>query len=286
MNKNETMKNDRHDCRQALIKKIGIPVEQGEVLAGTIRTAYLAAGEGAPLVFLHGAGAGAVTWYPSISTAAEHFHVIAPDVVGYGESDKPDAAYDRPFFAAWLKQFFLALGIRKAHIVGLSQGGAIALQFALENPDMVEKLVLVNSGALGAKPAFKPLMAMFWMNIFPSPAASRCVSRYLVSAPENADPDVTRYSIEVAQRPGGKNAFRQGRGAAVAPMSEETLGQVQNQTLIIWGEEDRLFSVDCAEVAAGVMPNAQLHRIRNAGHIPSVDQPREFNRVLMEFLRG
>ena len=104
--------------RQALIDKIEVPVEQKEVTAGAVKTAYLSAGAGLPVVCLHGAGAGAVTWYPSIAALAGHFHVIAPDIVDYGESDKPNAAYDRPYFAAWLRDFLSALEISKAHIVG------------------------------------------------------------------------------------------------------------------------------------------------------------------------
>jgi len=91
-------------------------------------------GSGQPVICLHGGGAGAVTWYPSIDPLAKYFHVIAPDIVGFGESDKPDAAYDRPYFVTWLKSFMLELGISKAHIAGLSQGGAIALQFTLDYP--------------------------------------------------------------------------------------------------------------------------------------------------------
>ena len=176
---------DKANYRQALIDKINVPVEQREVTAGFIKTAYLSAGDGLQVVCLHGAGAGAVTWYPSIAALAEHFHVIVPNMVGYGESDKPNAAYDRPYFAVWLRDFLTALGISKAHIVGLSQGGAIALQFALENPEMVERLVLVDSGALGAKPSFCPFFGMFWMNSIPSVTANRFVSRYLLVNPEN-----------------------------------------------------------------------------------------------------
>lgn len=107
--------------RQALIDKIEPPVIQGTVMAGSVKTTYLSSGAGQTLICLHGAGAGAVTWYPSIGVLSKHFHVIAPDIVGYGESDKPDASYDRVYFSKWLKDFLSALGIAKAHVVGLSQ---------------------------------------------------------------------------------------------------------------------------------------------------------------------
>jgi 4,5:9,10-diseco-3-hydroxy-5,9,17-trioxoandrosta-1(10),2-diene-4-oate hydrolase len=270
--------------RQDLIDNIGVPVAQKDVSAGAVKTAYLSAGTGFPVVCLHGAGAGAVTWYPSFAALAGHFHVIAPDIVGYGESDKPNAAYDRPYFAAWLRDFLSALGISKAHIVGLSQGGAIALQFALENPEMVERLVLVDSGALGGKPSFFPFFGMVWMNSIPSGAANRFVSRYLLVDPENRDPNHGHYSVHVLRMPGGRNAFKQGRGAAVSTMPEGELQQIKHRTMIIWGEDDKFFSIAHGEAAVRIMPNAILHRIQNAGHLPLMDQPVIFNKALIQFL--
>jgi 2-hydroxymuconate-semialdehyde hydrolase len=270
---------------QEIINRIEVPVEQREVTAGSVKTAYLSAGSGVPVVCLHGAGAGAVTWYPSISALAEHFHVIAPDIVGYGESDKPKAAYDRPYFASWLRDFFLALEIPKAHVIGLSQGGAISLQFSLENPEMVEKLVLVDSAALPAKAPFGFLFGFFWTYSFPSLAADRYMSRYLVAKPENVDPNFGPYSLQVVKKPGGKRVCWQSKGAAVSAMPEEELRQIQHQTLIIWGEDDNFLSIASGEAAAQIMPNAKLHRIQDAGHIPFMDQPEVFNDVLLQFLR-
>jgi len=270
--------------RQALINKVGLPVAEHVVTSDFARTAYLSAGEGQPVICLHGAGAGAVTWYPSIGAMAKCFHVIAPDIVGYGESEKPDAPYDRPYFAAWLKDFLQSLGTKKAHIVGLSQGGAIALQFALENPQMVEKLVLVDSGALGAQPSFWPMFGMVWMNSFPSAAANRFNSRYLLYNPLSRDTNHGDYSVEVLKKPGGKKAFTQGRGAAVSPMSKDLLASIDTKTLIIWGENDQLFSIEHAETAVQVMQDAKLHRIQNAGHLPLMDQPEIFNRTVIDFL--
>jgi 4,5:9,10-diseco-3-hydroxy-5,9,17-trioxoandrosta-1(10),2-diene-4-oate hydrolase len=276
---------EQPNYRQEIINRIEVPVEQREVTAESVKTAYLSAGSGPPVVCLHGAGAGAVTWYPSISALAEHFHVIAPDIVGYGESDKPNAAYDRPYFASWLRDFFLALEIPKAHVIGLSQGGAISLQFSFENPEMVEKLVLVDSCALGAKTPFGALFGFFWLYTFPSVAANRYMSRYLVAKLENIDPNFGPYSLQVVKKPGGKNVFWQGMGAAVSAMPEEELRQIQHQTLIIWGEDDNFLSIASGEAAAQIMPNAKLHRIQDAGHIPFMDQPEVFNDVVLQFLR-
>lgn len=273
------------DARQALIDLIKVPVAKREISVGSVQTAYLMAGDGPPVICLHGAGAGAVTWYPSIEALSKGFLVIAPDIVGYGESDKPNAAYDRPYFAAWLRDLMAALEIPKAHIVGLSQGGAIALQFALENPAMVDKLVLVDSAALGPQPSFWSFVSMLWMNLMPSNVASRFQSQFLLFDTEKRDPEHRHYSVAVLKMPGGKNAFSQGRGAAVSAMLEEDLRRIALKTLIIWGQNDNFFPVGHGESAAQVMPDASLHRILDAGHLVLMDQPEEFNRTLLEFLR-
>jgi pimeloyl-ACP methyl ester carboxylesterase len=277
---------NKENYRQHLIDKIEGLVEQKEITIGTIKTSYLLCGNGEPVIFLHGAGAGAVTWYPSINSISKNFQVLAPDIVGYGESDKPDAPYNRPYFSKWLKDFLKELKISKAHIVGLSQGGAIALQFAIDNPEMVNKLVLVDSAGLGAKVSFWPLIGTIWMNSFPSSMANRFNSRYILHNPINRDPNHSNYSIAVLKYKGGKNAFKQGRGTAVSKISEELLKQIQNETLIIWGKDDKLFSVKYGETAAKIIPNAKLHLIQDAGHLPLMDQPEIFNKILGDFLKN
>jgi 4,5:9,10-diseco-3-hydroxy-5,9,17-trioxoandrosta-1(10),2-diene-4-oate hydrolase len=274
----------RSEYRQALIDKMDCPVRQDRISAGSINTAYLSAGAGQPVILLHGAGAGAVTWYPSIAAIAKNYYVVAPDIVGYGESDKPDAPYDRAYFSRWLAAFLSALNIWKADVAGLSQGGAIALQFALDNPERIGKLVLVNAGGLGAQVSFASFLGMLWLNTFPSELANRFYSRFILFNPDKRDPNHGHYSVEVIKGQGGKKAFQQGRGAAVSPLSKDQLRQVQKNTLVIWGESDQLFALEHGEAAAKLMANATLCRIPCAGHLALIDQPEVFNTTLLEFL--
>ncbi|TCJ12203.1 alpha/beta hydrolase [Flaviaesturariibacter flavus] len=265
---------------------MGVAVEESEIMVGAVRTAYLSAGTGHPVILLHGAGAGAVTWYPAIAAVAKLFHVLAPDIVGYGESDKPAAPYDRRYFSKWLKDFLVNLNISRAHIVGLSQGGAIALQFAIDNPEMVDKLVLVDSAGLEAKVSFWSLFGMVWLNTFPSMIASRFNAHFILYKPENRDPNHSLYSVAVIKSTGGKNVFRLGRGAAVSKIDDVSLQQIKSKTLIIWGKQDRMFSVEAGERAARIIPHAKIHIIGNAGHLPLIDQTEIFNKHLTDFLNS
>jgi pimeloyl-ACP methyl ester carboxylesterase len=149
---------------------------------------------------------------------------------------------------------------------------------------MVDKLVLVDSAGLGAKVSFWPLVGIVWMNSFPSSMANRFNSPYILHKPENRDPNHSLYSVAVIKSTGGKNAFKQGRGSAVSKIPEELLQQIKNETLIIWGKDDRLFPVEYGERAAKIIPNAKFHLIKDAGHLPLMDQPEIFNKILVDFL--
>ncbi len=275
---------NKQNHRQALINKMEGIIEQKEITCHEVNTSYLTSGSGPPVLLLHGAGAGSVTWYPSLGTIAKNFTVFAPDIVGYGESDKPDAPYDKHYFSEWLKSFLSVLALPKVSIVGLSQGGAIALQFVIDYPDLVEKLVLVNSGGLGAKPSLGAMAGMLWMNCLPSQCASDFNEKYLLYNKNNRDPNHRDYSIEVLKSPSGKKAFTRGKGTAVSAIPQALLCRIKKPTLILWGEEDKLFLVKHGEAAAELIPNAKLVRLPQAGHLCLMDQPKVFNTILCDYL--
>ena len=273
--------------RKKLITSGGFTVEQKTVLAGNIKTFYLSAGTGEPLVLLHGAGGGAVLWGPIIDLLSKHFHVIAPDVVGYGESDKPDAAYNKKYFSTWFRSFCDSLNMKKINLLGNSQGGAIAMQFTLDNPDRVKKLILVGSAGLGAW-GISP-GAMFKMaaaNIFPTKQTVQKIVEYLVHKTDNfPGDDGIAYLLEVIRSPGGKLPFVNGKGRAVAPFSSDKLRQIMNPALIIWGAKDRILPVSHGKKGHDKMPDARLRIIPDAGHTPFIDLPEEFKDIILHFIK-
>jgi 2-hydroxymuconate-semialdehyde hydrolase len=275
---------DKTAALQHLINAVGVPVERQTVSAGTIQTAYLIAGSGEPVLLLHGASAAGITWYPVIGPLSAHFCVIAPDIVGHGESDKPSAPYDRPYYRAWLADFLDVLGVQKAHFIGHSLGGAIALQFALDHPARVDRLVLVDSAALGDGVPLSVVLAMLFYNLFPSRATGLWLTRYAVHSVHSIDPALGDYMNQLTKEPGGRRTLLRGRAHPRIPPQQ--LGRIAQQTLIIWGEEDRFIAVENAEAAVKAMPHARLHVLPKAGHTPFFDQPQQFNDVLLRFLKG
>ena len=274
--------------RKKLTTAYGLTVEQTTVIAGKITTFYLSAGKGDPLVMLHGAGGGAVLWGPIINLLSKHFHIIAPDVVGYGESDKPEALYDKKFFSTWLRNFCDSLNIEKMNLLGNSQGGAIAIQFALDNPGKVKKLILVDSAGLGSW-GISPV-AMFKMaaaNIFPTKRTIQNIVKYLVHKNHGfPGDDGIDYLIEVIRSPGGRLPFVNGKGKVVGPFSSDQLSQISNPTLIIWGAKDRILPVGHGKKGHEKMPDARLKIIPDTGHTPFIDRPEEFKDIVLHFIKS
>src|SRR5215203_4413481 len=113
------------------------------------RRAFRISGSGPALLLLHGLACDSSTWRDVIPSLSEHFTVIAPDLLGHGESDKPDADYSLGGYANGMRDLLTVLGIDKVTVVGHSFGGGVAMQFAYQFPERTERLVLVGSGGLG-----------------------------------------------------------------------------------------------------------------------------------------
>jgi 4,5:9,10-diseco-3-hydroxy-5,9,17-trioxoandrosta-1(10),2-diene-4-oate hydrolase len=271
------------NTRQKLINRMGVPVATHEVKARNINTAYLEAGSGTPLVLLHGAGAGSVVWYQTIGALSNHFRVIVPDVVGYGESDKPSAAYDRPFYVSWLHDFLDAIELDRISLAGVSQGGAIAAQFAIDYPDRVNHLALIDSGALGEDVSKRAIFYTFLMNAYPTKIVRRQLTKYLVHEKSSINDLLSQYSMEVIQKPGATRPFWDGQGEAVSAIPDEELQSLSMKTDIIWGEEDRFIPLAHGKRAKELIPDAALHTIEEAGHFPFLDRPLKFNEQIIDF---
>jgi 2-hydroxymuconate-semialdehyde hydrolase len=273
--------------REEILAYYGLNIGHGFIDARGIRTFYLIAGSGPPVVMLHGAGGGGVLWAPVVDALRKHFRLIIPDVVGYGESDKPDGAYDRLFFARWLRGFMDAMAVSEASLVGNSQGGAIALQFALDNPHRASHLVLVCSAGLHSwrSIGWPAMVDMIRTHLFMSKNSMRRLVRHLVYDISRFPLDsAVRYLEAVAASPGGKRAFSMGRGRAVRPFKGMELDTVTCPTLLLWGAEDRVLRPPTAAASMPVIAGATVRWMAGAGHTPFIDRPGLFARQVVEFI--
>jgi pimeloyl-ACP methyl ester carboxylesterase len=283
----------RSQLRRSLIHHLGGSVQEAVVSAGGIKTSYLTAGSGFPVVMLHGGGGGsnALNWGAVMPILGRHFHVIAPDIAGHGESDKPKTSYSKAFFSKWLHDFSIALQLSHFTLVGSSMGGAIAIQYTLDHPESINRLVLVNAAGLGK------LMGglAFWTTMLrwtfmPSPASWRMMEKHLFSGQTLPGFDVgiyqeaVNYATEITRDPESRHPFYGRINQTIQPFQSEQLRQLAPPTFLLWGDADHTLPLSQAEQAREIIPNAQLKILSGVGHFPYIEQPEDFTQILLSYL--
>ena len=266
------------------------------------RIHYLQAGEtGSPVIFLHGGGidCAAFTWQKIIGPASNHHRIYAPDLPGYGESDAPDIQYTMPYYSSFLTGLMDVLGLPRVSLVGLSLGGGIALSFASQHPNRVERLVLADSYGLQPRVKFHlisaltvklPLVLEFFSSYqYSSKGRVRWLLERLFCNKYIVTDELVDQVFRLAHRPGAGKAFRSFQRDEVQwnGLRSNFAGRLTEnspRTLIIHGACDNLVPLKYAQQAIKYLPNIALQVIPNCGHISPLDAPEEFNRCVIEFL--
>jgi pimeloyl-ACP methyl ester carboxylesterase len=278
-------------------------IQRLPVLSVTVegqRLAYLDQGQGSTVVLLHGFGGSMWQWeYQQTELSVRH-RVITLDLLGSGLSDKPDIDYRPDRLVASLRGFLDELGIERASLVGNSMGAGLAIAFALTYPDRVDRLVLIDGLPAGVESKLtSPLMkravgtrtpvwlAEFGNWLFGSDATER-VLKEIVFDHTLLTPAVMERSKRNRRQTGVIRPLMSLRDhlpqweSAFAPR----LHAISRPTLILWGEEDRLFPPRVGLEMQALIPHSTLHLIPNAGHIPQWEQPLVMNRHLLAFLES
>lgn len=263
---------------------------------------FLRAGEGPPLLLLHGIAGSYETWAPLIPALSEDFTVIAPDMLGHGKSAKPRGDYSLGAYAAGVRDLMLALGFDSATVVGHSLGGGVAMQFAYQFPTHTDRLGLVSSGGLGDEvnvflraatlPGSEfvlPLITKAWVT-----GTGRTLAGWLGAIGLTPGADVTEVARGYASLadPEARAAFLctarsviDHRGQRVSARDRLYLADAI-PTIIVWGERDRIIPVSHAHRAFEEMPGSELKVFDDAGHFPHLDRPLPFTRGLTKFIKG
>lgn len=260
---------------------------------GPLRLTYLDVGSGPTLLLLHGMFGDHLDWEPVIGPLSRHFRVIAVDLPGFGDSDKPDVVYDRDLFVGAVRTLLDCLRLPSVTLVGNSFGGLLALLFALDYPDRVDALVLVGSGGLQplepaaierARRSFseESLLALTpeIQNVMFSPVfAHDAQARLHYVERQNAKlarPDFRAYVRAISRT----------IQFVLRTSCKERLGDLQCQTLLLWGERDTVMPSVIAIEAAVSIRRAQVKLLQGCGHAPQLECPEGFTRALTEFVRG
>jgi pimeloyl-ACP methyl ester carboxylesterase len=262
--------------------------------------AYRQAGSGPLLVMIHGIAGSSGTWVPAMPLLAEHFTVIAPDLLGHGESAKPRGDYSLGAYASGVRDLLGVLGHERATIVGHSLGGGVAMQFAYQFPQMAERLVLVCSGGLGKEvsPLLRALSLPGTEYLLPAVLAPQIhglvakAGGALGRVGLRADPFLTevweawsRLTDVRAQRAfiHTIRAVIDVAGQRVSARDRLYLAH-EVPTMIIWGERDAVIPVSHAHIAHELIPGSRLEVVPDAGHFLPIERPELLDRLLRDFL--
>jgi pimeloyl-ACP methyl ester carboxylesterase len=262
--------------------------------------AYREAGSGPAVLLIHGITSSSKTWSRVMPSLARRFTVIAPDLAGHGESDKPKGDYSLGAHASGLRDLLLALGHDRASIVGHSLGGGIAMQFSYQFPERCDRLVLVDSGGLG-RDVSRLLRAATLPGsefVLPLLAATRLLDagefagRLLSRAGLRARTDLEEMArghatlSDAAARAAFVHTLRsvvEPGGQRVDASNRLYLAQ-HIPFLLLWGERDSIIPVAHGRAAHKQVPGSRLEVFADSGHFPQLDEPERFIEVLVDFM--
>lgn len=249
--------------------------------AGGVRIHVLSAGNGPPLVYLHGAG-DLGGWLPALGALATTFRVVRPDHPGFNRSDDDPAVDSVGALAQRYLPLFEALGLRRFTLVGSSLGGWLAAEIALRAPEQIDHLVLVDPAGL---PPETPVPDMF-QTPPEELLALLCGDEDSLAAGRARAAAVRDDSVLAERR--ARNTASAARLAGEPYMHDPGLGArlagLRAPTLVMWGALDGLFPVGMARQWTRVLPSARLHVVEGAGHLPLADRPEECVAIIGDFL--
>ena len=265
------------------------------LLNNNIKMRYLESKQGERIsdrhiLFIQGLGASAERWLDIPDALSLYYHTIAVDLIGFGGSDKPsDVNYTIQKFSEFILDFIEKIGLsgddKKITLVGHSLGGYIAVDFAIRNKALIEKLVLVDSSGFLKGPT--PLLEQY-LNAanYPSYDSVRNVFEQLVSQPWKVMPVLINTFITRINSPGAKYPFESAyQNSTTTQIDLSRLKSIENiPTLIIWGKSDNLIPVEYSEPFKQVFKNYRVEMIEDAGHAHFVEKPAIICEILHSFL--
>jgi pimeloyl-ACP methyl ester carboxylesterase len=252
------------------------------------------------VVLLHGMAGSSDTWRAVIPTLAEHFTVIAPDLLGHGASAKPRGDYSLGAFASSVRDLLVALGHERATLVGQSLGGGVAMQFAYQFPERCDRLVLVSSGGLGDEvnlllrlltlPGAEYVLPVACNDLVHD--AGVTVAGWLRHVGLHVSPNV----VQMWQAYGSladaptRTAFLHTLRSVVdhagqrVSASDRFYLATETPTLIVWGDHDRIIPVEQGYGTHAAIPGSRLEIFEGCGHFPHCEDPDRFAAVLTDFM--
>jgi pimeloyl-ACP methyl ester carboxylesterase len=266
------------------------------------RVIYRIAGQGPPVVLIHGMLNSSRHWESVALKLAENYTVIAPDLIGHGDSATPRGDYSLGAHASSIRDLLTVIGVERASIVGHSLGGGVAMQFFYQFPQRVERLVLVSSGGLGRK--VSPMLrtaALPGVSALLAGAADRRLLGALRDIGGRARRRGFRQGVYVQavaralrplEQPGAREAFLQTLRAVIDVHGQrvsatDRLYLLESMpTLIVWGERDNTIPLAHGRRAHEAIPHSFFSTLPDAAHFPNLEDPEGLAAALLEFFQN
>jgi len=278
---------------------MGSGVKENFYVVDGIRTRVLEAGTGPAVVLLHGTGGHAETYQRNLVDLAEDYHVIVPDMIGHGFTDRPEVDYSLDDFADHLFGLFDVLGIASVNLSGESIGGCIAAWMALRSPQRVDRLML-NTGILD-RPDEKGLLQLAdleqrtrRLGAELSLESVRRRLEWLVHDPASMTEEMVRLRYRIYSQPGMTDTVVRIMGAVLAMnrglyngvdyMDRQLLAGLRVPTQVLWTDHNPGKPLDVIRPAIDLIPRVEFHLVENAAHWPQFEQPEVVNGYLRKFL--
>lgn len=259
--------------------------------AGGIRTHYAEAGSGAPIILIHGGGAGADcvgNWRSSLHLFAKRGRAIAVDMVGFGQTDKPDPAkfvYSQPNRNKHMVSFIEALGLKGVNLIGNSMGGATSIGVAVERPDLVNRVVLM--GSAGVRMTISDELKSI-VNYDYTTEGMRKIVRGLTNPDFAVNEDLVSYRHALSIAPDVKAAYNATMGwireNGGLHYEEDYIRRVKVPALVVNGKSDKVVPLSCAYRLLELIDNSWGYIIPHCGHWAMMEHPTDFAGVALNFL--
>jgi pimeloyl-ACP methyl ester carboxylesterase len=268
------------------------PLESKYVAAEGVCVHYQEAGAGYPVVCLHGAGPGASSesnFRLNVGPLSEKFRVILYDMPQYGKSEKVVLKEPRLVFnARVLNSFMGTIGVDKAHVIGNSMGGQVALKLGLDFPNRVNRLAIIGSGA--TTPIFAPhpvegvkMIARYYKGTGPTKEKLRELLETIVYDASFLTDQILEERFRASTDPETVELFARRQGEIPRENLGSDLPKLKAKLLVIWGLDDRFGALDVGLQITRLVPDAQMHIFSKCGHWAQVEHADAFNRLVSDF---
>jgi 2-hydroxy-6-oxonona-2,4-dienedioate hydrolase len=259
------------------------PLEKDVTVFGA-KIHYIEAGAGPTVILLHGLGGSAQNWALNIAPLAAKFHVVVPDQIGFGKSDKPLITYHIGTYVDFLDQFCKQLKIDRASLVGVSMGGWVAAAYTIAFPSRVDRLVLIDAAGY-APPANFDMRTLYGLNPSTREGMKQLVTRVFYNKALATDAVIDQ---ALAQRINAGDGYTINSIIESIIRGEDLLDNrvqvIKQPTLIFWGREDGLIPLADGERFNKEIPNSTLLVFDQCGHVPNMEKAAEFNAAVLKFL--